>query len=197
MKNFVTNQQFARYLFAVFCQPHCIFAWLYSVVPFDCNLLYCLCTTPSYLQCQTPYPLHVRATVAPIPHDTKCLRATRTKGMKSSRECNNTPIKSASTNVHAHTWFQVEHMVSFLSTILYSICAYNTDICVVSCGIYHGYLPPVDIRGICHGICTGYNADIRVIRHKYYIRGIKARGYPQISVVYNRRILARILAHSP
>ena len=42
---------------------------------------------------------------------------------------------------------------------------------------------------------TGYNTDIRVIRHKYYIRGIKARGYLQISVVYNHGILARILAH--
>ena len=44
---------------------------------------------------------------------------------------------------------------------------------------------------------TGYNADIHGIRHKYYIRGIEARGYPQISMVYNPRILARILAHSP
>ena len=77
-------------------------------------------------------------------------------------------------------------------TILYSICAYNTDICVVSRGIYHGYRP-VDIRGICHGIQRRYPC----YRHKYYIRGIKARGYPQISVVYNPRILARILAHSP
>ena len=43
---------------------------------------------------------------------------------------------------------------------------------------------------------TGYKADIRGIGHKHYIRGIKARGYPQISVVYDPRKLARILAHS-
>ena len=43
---------------------------------------------------------------------------------------------------------------------------------------------------------TGYNADIRGIRHKYYIRGIKARGYPQISMAYDPRIVARNLAHS-
>ena len=39
---------------------------------------------------------------------------------------------------------------------LYSICAYNTDICVVSCGIYHGYRPEGDIRGICHRIQHRY-----------------------------------------
>ena len=62
---------------------------------------------------------------------------------------------------------------SLLCWILYSICAYATDICVVSRGIYHGYLPPVNIRGICRGI-----------GHKYYIGGIQAPGYPKISVVY-------------
>ena len=59
------------------------------------------------------------------------------------------------------------------------------------------YTTDIDRREISVVYATGYNADIRVIRHKYYIRGIKARGYPQISVVYNHRILARILAHSP
>ena len=42
------------------------------------------------------------------------------------------------------------------SQLLYSICAYNTDICVVSCGIYHGYRPEGDIRGICHRIRRRY-----------------------------------------
>ena len=59
------------------------------------------------------------------------------------------------------------------------------------------YTTDISLRSISVVYATGYNADIRVIRHKYYIRGIKARGYPQISVVYNPRILARILAHSP
>ena len=44
---------------------------------------------------------------------------------------------------------------------------------------------------------TGSDADIRGRRHKYYIGGIQARGYPQISVVHDPRILARNLAHFP
>ena len=31
----------------------------------------------------------------------------------------------------------------------------------------------------------GYNADIRVIRPNSYIRGIRVRGYPQISGAYD------------
>ena len=46
----------------------------------------------------------------------------------------------------------------------------NTDICVVSCGIYHGYLPPVDIRGICHRIQRRYPC----YRHKYCIVSYEA-----------------------
>ena len=67
----------------------------------------------------------------------------------------------------------------------------------------HGYLrgipctTHINRREIFVVYATGYNADIRGIRHKYYIRGIRARGYPQISVVYDPRILARNLAHSP
>ena len=41
----------------------------------------------------------------------------------------------------------------------------NTDICVVSCGIYHGYRPEGDIRGICHRIQRRYPC----YRHKYCI----------------------------
>ena len=58
------------------------------------------------------------------------------------------------------------------------------------------YATDID-RSISVVYATGYNADIRGIRHKYYIRGIQARGYPQISVVYDPRISARNLAHSP
>ena len=53
------------------------------------------------------------------------------------------------------------------------------------------------LRSISVVYATGYNADIRGIRHKYYIRGIQTLGYPQVSVVYDQRILARNLAHSP
>ena len=59
------------------------------------------------------------------------------------------------------------------------------------------YTTDIDRREISVVYATGYNVDIRGIRHKYYIRGIGARGYPQISVVYDPRILARNLAHSP
>ena len=69
----------------------------------------------------------------------------------------------------------------------------------------HGYLRcipwhiprHIDRREISVVCATGYNADIRGMRHKYYIRGIQARGYPHICVVHDPRILARNLAHSP
>ena len=59
----------------------------------------------------------------------------------------------------------------------------------------HGYLrcipwhiPRIStVRSISVVYATGYNADIRGIGHKYYIRGIQARGYPQISMVYDPR----------
>ena len=35
MKNFVTHQQFAHYLFAVFCQPLCIFALCFALIMSD------------------------------------------------------------------------------------------------------------------------------------------------------------------
>ena len=59
------------------------------------------------------------------------------------------------------------------------------------------YSTDIDRREIFVVYAKGYNADIRGIGHKYYIRGIEARGYSQISVVYDPRILACILAHSP
>ena len=36
----------------------------------------------------------------------------------------------------------------------------------------------ISLRSISVVYATGYNADIRGIGHKYYMRGIKARGYP-------------------
>ena len=59
------------------------------------------------------------------------------------------------------------------------------------------YTTDIHRRSISVVYATGYNADIRGMRHKYYICDIRARGYPQISVVYDPRILARNLAHSP
>ena len=48
------------------------------------------------------------------------------------------------------------------SIALYTVFVPNaTDICVVSRGIYHGYRP------ISVVYATGYNANIRGIRHKY------------------------------
>ena len=49
------------------------------------------------------------------------------------------------------------------------------------------YTTDISLRSISVVYATGYNADIRVIRHKYYIRGIKARGYPQISSLLRLR----------
>ena len=66
------------------------------------------------------------------------------------------------------------------------------------CALYPvAYTTDIDRREISVVYATGYNADIRGMRHKYYIRGIQAREYPQISVVYDPRILAHNLAHSP
>ena len=48
--------------------------------------------------------------------------------------------------------------------------------------LYPGaYAPDIDRREISGAYAPGYSADIRVIRPNYYIWGIRARGYPQIS----------------
>ena len=52
--------------------------------------------------------------------------------------------------------------------------------------LYPGaYDPDIDRREISGSYAPGYSADIRVIRPNSYIRGIRARGYPQISGAYD------------
>ena len=52
--------------------------------------------------------------------------------------------------------------------------------------LYPGaYAPDIERREISGAYAPGYSADIRVIRPNSYIRGIRARGYPQISGAYD------------
>ena len=52
--------------------------------------------------------------------------------------------------------------------------------------LYPGaYAPDISLRSISGAYAPGYSADIRVIRPNSYIRGIRARGYPQISGAYD------------